>query len=173
MKFENWKIEKKKIIERAQILTFEQSISLREEVNLQQRKFETAFASKDLEIKQLKEILTDKDKEIEILRKWLEDMEKASKVFQEAKELHDKMPPINEEQEMYNRILQSSSLKRDFETAMDLMQNGSALAGNWVSSKFIALLESKNYIDNKGDWKYQFTEKWKKLQSEYINRIFG
>jgi hypothetical protein len=54
MKFENWKIEKKKSIEKKQLLSFEQSLALREEIIEQQSKLDRMLGSKDLEIEQLR-----------------------------------------------------------------------------------------------------------------------
>lgn len=54
MNFENWKIEKKKNIERTQLLSFEQSLALREEISLQQTKFENMLNAKEFELNQYK-----------------------------------------------------------------------------------------------------------------------
>lgn len=67
-KFEQWRTNQKNIIEKNQLLTLDQSVAIREELNSQQNKLETVLSSKNLEIKQFKEIVENKDKEIDILR---------------------------------------------------------------------------------------------------------
>lgn len=67
-KFEKWKVNQKNLIEKNQLLTLDQSVAIREELNSQQNKLETVLSSKNLEVKQLKEIVENKNKEIEILK---------------------------------------------------------------------------------------------------------
>lgn len=54
LKFDKWRIDKKNEVEKKQLLTLEQSISIREELVSMENRFDTLLSNKNAEIEQLK-----------------------------------------------------------------------------------------------------------------------
>jgi hypothetical protein len=63
--FDNWRVNKKNNIEMKQLLTIEQSISLREQIVNMEKRFETLLADKNTEIEQLKLVINNNGNNVE------------------------------------------------------------------------------------------------------------
>ena len=132
--YNKWKVEKKKEVELSQQLTLEQSIELRKQISEQENQFEKMLSNKDLEIRQLKQII---------------DQNKGLKEETEYEELAKRIKSNNEELSIYKDIVQR------------IRNNNYADDSTKKNSEIIHLLESYNIIENKGNGTYKYTEQGK------------
>lgn len=132
--YNKWKVEKKKEVESSQQLTLEQSIELRKQISEQENQFEKMLSNKDLEIRQLKQIIDQNKDQID----------------------------ETEFEELANRIKNNSNELSIYKDIVQRIQNNNyADDSNKKNSEIIHLLESYNIIENKGNGTYKYTEQGK------------
>lgn len=149
LKFETWKKDQKNQIERKQLLTLEQSLDLREQLILQESRFENLLSDKNFEIKQLKDIIEQLN-----LKNTLD-----------VKSTQTNSNQVNNDIiEIKNKISNSERLSKEFEKIIDFIQSGYKITDRSdISSKLITLLEVNDLINPKGGGLYSFTDKGKEL----------
>jgi len=151
LKFNKWKVDQKNIVEKKQLLTLEQSISLREEIAKQEERFGKLVENKNLEINQL--------------QSQLEELKNSKSTVFET--IMNSIPEssTSDIEKLAERIKTNQKELKQYEKALLLMQSGYQLTDrNDVDSKFIALLESYDIIESKGNGIYKFTDLGRKLQ---------
>lgn len=132
--YNKWKLEKKKEVELSQQLTLEQSIELRKQISEQENQFEKMLSSKDLEIKQLRQVLDTNGSQI------------GETEFQElARRIKENINYLDRYKDIIRRI-QNSNYADDSDKK---------------NADVIHLLESYNVIENKGNGIYKYTEQGK------------
>lgn len=152
LKFNKWKRDEKMKIEMKQLLTIEQSIELREQLSMQEERFEKLLENKNLEIKQL-------SLQIESSNKKVTDQDrnpaKINEIYQkDLNELCEKIKKSPEDVKQYDSIIYH-------------IQNGYKITGaDTISFKFLALLESYDIIKNTGSGYYELTETGKKFHRQ-------
>ena len=147
LKFENWKKEQKNQIERKQLLTLEQSIELREQLISQESRFEKLLEDKNLEIKQLKEIVEQSDSR------------GSTQVKNEPKKKNQQN--IND---IYNKIKNDEKLSGEFDHMVELIQSGYKITDRSdVSAKLITLLDVNELIIPKGSGVYSISDSGREL----------
>lgn len=157
LRFSQWKVEQKKIVEKKQLLTIEQSIQLRERLADMENRFDTLLSDKNNEIKQLE--LT-----IDELRKL------------NSKNIREDSPRINEEEikQLALNINTNSKLKEALER-INLYIQGSYTGiakDEQLSSKLLSFFESNEIISNKGDGMYELTNIGKKVNKIILAKDF-
>jgi hypothetical protein len=132
--YNKWKVEKKKEVELSQQLTLEQSIELRKQISEQENQFEKMLSNKDLEIRQLRQIIDTNKSQI------------GETEFEElAKRIKDNSTELNIYKDIIRRI----------------QNNNYADDSDKKNADVIHLLESYNVIENKGNGTYKYTEQGK------------
>ncbi len=152
IKFNKWKVDQKNIVDRKQLLSIEQSIQLREEISKQEERFAKLVESKNIEIN--------------TLNLQLEEYKQNKSNVNLDNLLNDNYnSKDNELIELSKRIKSSKNENQQFEIILMLIQSGYQLTERSdIDSKFIALLESYDLIENKGNGSYKFTSEGKKFQ---------
>lgn len=153
LKFEQWRIDNKHIIERKQLLTLEQSIQLREQLLDYEKKFETLLKQKDEEIRELK-LLIEKSAEKE--------KDENGNIVIGSKEDKEERSAI----EIFNRLKDSDELMNSFYTISDNLQKGiSDLTFNQnLDSKTLSYFEANDIIQHNGKGNYIWTNKGNRLR---------
>lgn len=144
LRFNKWKKDQKNQINLKQLLTLEQSMELREQILVQQEKFEKLLENKNLEIKQLTLMIENVEHRPAPIES----------VNQNSIKQEDELTKLAE------RIKNNPSELKEYESMLHYIQNGYKLN---INSKFIALLESHDIIQTKGNGIYQFTQIGKKF----------
>lgn len=147
LKFNKWKVDQKNIVDKKQLLSIEQSIALREEVERQEERFGKLVENKNLEISQLQTQLEEyKNNKSSIL---------------------DGIPQTIESDiaKLAERIKTTPKELKQYETMLLLLQSSYQLTERGdIDSKFIALLESYDLIENRGNGVFKFTDLGRKFQ---------
>jgi hypothetical protein len=141
LSFANWRLNQKNLIEKKQLLTVEQSIELREQILKQEERFSKLVEDKNLEIEQLKEIISEYDSS---------KVETIEDNNDELKELADRFKSNNGEMETLNNIIRA-------------IQSNYRQSDNSETTKILALLESYLLIDKSNSASYKFTDRGKKF----------
>lgn len=151
LKFNKWKVDQKNIVDKKQLLSLEQSIALREEVERQEERFGKLVENKNLEISQLQTQLEEyKNNKTSVLD---------SIVSSIPKTIDSDLEKLAE------RIKTNPKELKQYETILLLVQSGYQLTERGdIDSKFIALVESYDLIENRGNGTYKFTELGRKFQ---------
>lgn len=157
--FNKWRIDQKNIIDKKQLLSIEQSIELREEISKQEERFAKFIENKNLEISNLN-IQIDEYKK------------KLSRISLSSAKVKDVQNPYQDEfKSLAQRIKANGNEMKQYELVLEMIQNGYSLVENSnISSKIIALLESYDIIENKGNGKFSFTTFGKKFQKEMLGQ---
>lgn len=151
LRFQRWRSEQKNMIERKQLLTFEQSILLRQEVLNQEKKFNSLLDSKNIEIEQLKKIL---------------EQSKNTNAFAKADTQIDEGNTI----ELANKIISNNILKSDFEIVTKYIQSSWRLTTDEVKSSSMSFFISNDLIEATTGQFYRFTMKGKLVLKKIIER---
>lgn len=141
LSFANWRLNQKNLIEKKQLLTVEQSIELREQILKQEERFLKLVEDKNLEIEQLKEIISEYDSS---------KVETIEDNNDELKELASRFKNNNEEMETLNIIIRA-------------IQSNYRQSDNSETTRILALLESYLLIDKSDSALYKFTNRGKKF----------
>ncbi|WP_417619837.1 hypothetical protein [Oceanihabitans sediminis] len=157
--FSQWKIDKKKIVEKKQLLTIEQSIQLREQVSDMEKRFDNLLSNKNNEIKQLE--LT-----IDELRQSNEKV-KSTPTSSKTNE--------KEIKELALRINQNTELKNALDKINFYIQGGyTGIAQDQkLSSKLLNYFESNDIISNSGKGMYELTNIGKKVNKYILDVDFS
>lgn len=153
LKFQKWRYDQKNHIERRKLLTIEQSLQLREEIENQKEKFVKLIQSKNSEIEQLTQ-------EIELIKK----NPKNNTISKPKLNIVTKDPA-----EKYSHLLDDDNNFIELRKVISKIQNSVRMfAGdNTPSSDFVSYLEAHDLIRNKGNGSYEFTEDGKDLLKTY------
>ncbi|MCG8734722.1 hypothetical protein [Tenacibaculum finnmarkense] len=146
LSFSNWKLTKKNLIEKKQLLTVEQSIELREQILKQEERFSKLVNDKNLEIKQLNDIILERNS----LKK--EIIDDSLKEIKELAERFNNNPTEIKTLNVIIRAIQSNYRQED----------------NDETVKILSLLESYLIIDKTDSALYKFTKNGKRFL-RYIN----
>lgn len=151
LKFEQWRIEQKNTIEKKQLLSIEQSISLREQILSMETRFETLLSDKNAEINQLKLLINE--------------LEKANKNNEIT--IEDIVPITNKNNEsdaLAAKILGNSKLKKANETInYHILGNFSGLVNaDGISTEILSFYQSNNLIERSGA-SFIWTDKGKEV----------
>jgi hypothetical protein len=146
LSFSNWRLTQKNLIEKKQLLTVEQSIELREQILKQEERFSKLVDDRNLEIEQLKEIISDYD---------ATKTELTDNNNKELKELAERFKNNTVEMETLNKIIRA-------------IQSNYRQSDNDETRKVLSLLESYLIIDKPDSALYKFTTKGKRFL-RYIN----
>lgn len=137
IKFENWKLEQKNLIESKQLLTVEQSIELREQILKQEERFSKLVQDKNLEIEALKKQIN------------------SDKTEEKSEEISDNSN--SELEKLAERIKNGSDELKAFNNINRAIQNNYRIQPDENTTKLITLLESYDII-HKPEALYKFTE---------------
>jgi hypothetical protein len=152
LNFNKWKIDQKNIVDKKQLLSLEQSITLREEIARQEERFGKLIENKNLEISQLQTQLNEYREKIPNVT--LENLLNSEKIIDDS-EIH----------KLSERIKTNPKELTQYEMILLLVQGGQYLTDrNDIDSKFIALMESYDLIENRGNGKYNLTAQGKRFQ---------
>jgi hypothetical protein len=141
LSFANWRLNQKNLIEKKQLLTVEQSIELREQILKQEERFSKLVEDKNLEIEQLKDIISEYDSS---------KVETIEDNNDELKELASRFKSNNGEMETLNKIIRA-------------IQSNYRQSDNPETTKILALLESYLLIDKSDSALYKFTNRGKRF----------
>ncbi|TMU57119.1 hypothetical protein [Flagellimonas algicola] len=159
LRFSQWKIDQKKIIEKKQLLSIEQSIKLREQFSDMEKRFDNLLSEKNDEIKQLE--LT------------IDDLRESNERFKNA----PKATKTNQKElrELALRINQNSELKIALERINQYIQGGytGIAKDEQLSSKLLSYFESNEIISNSGKGMYELTEIGKKVNKYILDEDFS
>lgn len=154
LKFQQWRSEQKNAIEKKQLLTLEQSIQLREEIINQEKRFDSLLESKNLEIKQLKEIINE------------------AKISEATSQIEPVVTNNDDSNELALKITENIELKAAFNLLIRYIQSGWAISEDEISSTVLSFFIANNIIENKSSRTYSFTEKGKKILRIYTSKSF-
>lgn len=159
LRFSQWKINQKNIVEKKQLLSLEQSIQLREQFSDMEKRFDNLLSEKNKEIKQL-ELTIDELKQSNETSK-----NKAVSFKSSDKEI----------KELASRISQNNELKEAFDRINQYIQGGySGIAKDEkISSKILSYFESNDIIVNSGKGMYELTDIGKKVNKYILNHDFN
>lgn len=153
LNFNKWKVDQKNIVDKKQLLSLEQSILLREEISKQEERFGKLVETKNLEISQLQIQLDEYKKNA------------TSTILQNALSSIPESTEPSEIDKLAERIKSNPKELKQYETILSLIQSGYQLTDRSdIETKFIALLESYDLIENRGNGAYKFTDPGKKFQ---------
>ncbi|CAH6876290.1 conserved hypothetical protein [Vibrio chagasii] len=157
LRFNKWKVDKRNSIEMKSLLTLEQSIEIRRQVENMSNTLGKTIESKDLEIKQLKSQLESTRSEAPINNENLVGSDN-SKSSEEARNIFD----------LAVRIVNSESLSKSFDTVLEYIQGGytGIHQDENISSRDLAYLEAHDVIQNKGNGTYSFGPQGKDVLKE-------
>ncbi len=155
--FNQWKINKKNEVQKNQLITLEQSITLREQIKNSENRFEELLEDKKSQIKLLElELHTIKNSELNLTET---DVSKPSEnnYFKEEEE-------VDAENFAYN-IKQDSNLNNAFEILSSMIQRRYSLhdIDNAPDTILINYFLSNNIIENDESGKFNFTSFGKKV----------
>lgn len=159
LRFSQWKIDQKKIVEKKQLLSIEQSIQLREQFSDMEKRFDNLLSEKNNEIKQLE--LT-----IDELRQSNEKV-KSTPTSTKTNE--------KEIKELALRITQNTELKNALDRINQYIQGGyTGIAKDQkLSSKLLSYFESNEIISNSGKGMYELTNIGKKVNKYILDEDFS
>lgn len=140
LKFENWKIKQKNLIEDKQLLTVEQSIELREQIRKQEERFIN--------------LLTNKNSEIEVLNKRISELS--------ATEILSRENDDSEIKSLAERFNNNKSEMKIFDYVTKCIHSNLKIQSSDEVMKIISLLESHDII-HKPEGLFKFTDNGKKL----------
>lgn len=151
LKFQKWRYDKKNSVENSKLLTLEQSLQLRQEIQQQQEKFE--------------KVLQSKNQEIEALNKQIENSTKLQKDYEFGNQEKDE--ELNSE---FLQIFQDGQNLIDFKKIIWKIQNGYKMfsGSDNPRSDFVSYLEANGLLENVNGL-YKFTKLGKELQKVYSN----
>ncbi|OIV42758.1 hypothetical protein [Flavobacterium johnsoniae] len=151
LKFNKWRVDQKKIVDRKQLLTIEQSIELREQISKQEERFAKLVDDKNLEIKQL-------NLEIEEYRK-----KEPTTILNNF--INSESENNNSQDELLifaDRVKNNPKELKEYENILFFIQRSLSPVDE-TDSKFLTLLESYDIISPKQNGHYVVTETGKKF----------
>ena len=157
LKFENWKKEQKNQIEKKQLLTLEQSLELREQLVLQENRFEKLLTDKNDEIKQLKGIIENYN---------LSHESKTTNIYDNETETIIS--------DVLDKIKSNPTFTISFQKLIEIIQGGyQATERSDIPTNLITLLEVNNLIVSKGNGVYTLSESGKKLTKYFMDILMN
>lgn len=161
LKFKKWQNDIKNDVEKQQLLTLEQSLELRFEVQNQGDRFENILKSKEQEISLLQSQNSALSKVIEEFRDNKSSTERES--FNELDYQND-----------FDKFYQNKNLVNSYKAVAGYVQKGYSLAGLDLANEFLSYYVSNNLITQTEKLgKYDFTEKGKFFLKEIMDREFS
>lgn len=156
LRFNKWKVDKRNSIEMKSLLTLEQSIEIRRQMENMSSTLNSTIENKDLEIKQIRAQLESMQSRPEI-----EIKHRQGTTSTQTKE------PSNSHNVALN-IVNSDSLSKTFDTVLEYIQGGYTGVRNesHVSTRDLAYLEAHDVIQNKGNGLYVFGSEGKNVLKE-------
>lgn len=153
LKFQQWRLDQKNVIERKQLLTIEQSIQLREEISIQEEKFEKFLKEKSDRIKQLELIIEEQNKKEKSIK--ANNLNQVKNIKIDSTKISD--------------FFSKSKNVLEFSKVLYAIQNGYKIfaPSNHAEPDFVSLLESNDIIENKGNGHYSLTSLGKEYQKVY------
>ena len=153
LKFEQWRIDNKNIIERKKLLTLEQSLQLRQLIVENEKMVESLLNQKDQEIRELKLLIEKKPNEEKPISKFMD--------IGSNEEIEEKSAI-----ELYNRIKNNQILYEAFHSVSEYLQKGltDLTLNQNISSKSISFFESNDILDHNGKGEYRWTKKGKRIK---------
>lgn len=146
LQFNQWKKAQKNIIEKKQLLTLEQSIELRQELMDEESKFEKLLAKKDLEIKQLKQIIDEQSPGLREETRIKETLSDATREMEKLREMAIEFKVEPQKLEAYNSIIRK-------------INEGDRLISLSVNEiEMVSKLTSFDLIKNLGNARYSVTD---------------
>jgi hypothetical protein len=166
LRFKKWQADLRNKIEGQQLLTLQQSIAIRLEIQSQQDKFDKILQSKEAELK-LQEM------EIVNLKQKLNHPVSQDPIKAATEEVGQMLIDAKELEEIRN-IINKDVFKKHFPTVLRIIQGGYPLRHASIPSEFLAYLEGNNFIVKTGSsGQYEFTQMGKLLAKEFSKSIIA
>ncbi|MDE1326933.1 hypothetical protein L9W97_17525 [Vibrio aestuarianus] len=155
LRFNKWKVDKRNSIEMKSLLTLEQSIEIRRQMENMSNTLSHTIENKDLEIKQLKA-------QLESLQS-----DEPIKIRNNVSEANTQTSS-NDNRGLALQIVESPSLSESFDAVLEYIQAGwtGAHSDEKISSRDLAFLEAHDVIQSKGDGAYIFGPEGKSVLKE-------
>jgi len=163
LKFEQWRVEQKNTIEKKQLLSIEQSISLREQILNMETRFETLLSDKNAEINQLKLLITELEKGNKNTEITIEDIVP----------LTNKNNEIDEIEILATKILGNQKLKNANSVINQyiLGSYSNLVSADGVSTEILSFYQSNGLIDKSGSV-FKWTDKGKEVNKIISSKAF-
>jgi hypothetical protein len=159
LSFDRWRINKKIEIEKKQLLTIEQSISLREQILNMENRFETLLADKNSEINQLKLIISESEnKTIKTNNVTNSNIENST----------------NDIHLLADKILNNDKLKKAHLTISYYIQGGYSrlIEAEDMNSELLSFFDSNKLIENATPGMFKWTAKGKEVNKLISEKEF-
>ncbi|EIO3906137.1 hypothetical protein LQK15_000584 [Vibrio vulnificus] len=155
LRFNKWKVDKRNSIEMESLLTLEQSIEIRRQMENMSNTLSHTIENKDLEIKQLKA-------QLETLQS-----DEPIKIKNNVNVVNTQTSS-NDYRELALQIVESQSLSESYDTVLEYIQGGwtGAHGDEKISPRDLAFLEAHDVIQSKGDGTYIFGPEGKGVLKE-------
>lgn len=155
LKFRKWRTDQLNLVDKKQLLTFEESIAFRNEMIEQESRFVTLLDSKKLEIRQLAEIIEQKDSRLKQFEKEINDLRRG--ITQEKEKSGE--PDPKEVRRLFETIKNNEKYNEAFKIIIPFIQNelDLTLVGQ-ISDMTRAFFETHEIIRQKSQGIFKFTE---------------
>ncbi|QKU72272.1 hypothetical protein HPY09_15185 [Vibrio cholerae] len=155
LRFHKWKVDTRNSIEMKSLLTLEQSIEIRRQMENMSNMLNSTIENKDIEIKQLRIQLESSEQEQPIKIRNSENTASTQSLK-------------NNNRELVLQIIENPSLSESFDTVLEYIQAGwtGAHTDEKISPRDLAFLEAHDVIQSKGDGAYVFGPEGKNVLKE-------
>lgn len=168
LKFKSWQYDLRNKVENKQLLSFEKSIELREEIRNQEIRFDKINQNKDNEIKFLKEelstLLGERNKlaeEINSKQKEIVSLYESLAVVNKVDSKKDNSTQIkltSTIEEEFSKILSSQHI-RYYKVLIDTITKGYTFNYNTITTEVVSFFESHGIIERQPNGTFRFTAK--------------
>ena len=166
LKYKKWQTDIKNQIEKQQLLTLEQSISIRLDMKEQQKRFDELLKEKDDKIDQQQKIINDSQTLIKELKEEKESNAKSELIESVKRNYTENKSALSDDD--FKKIKDYPGLSRNFESLLDTITRGYMLGENFPS-KLLAFLEANDIIEKDDKNNYKFTKKGKQFVDRYLS----
>ncbi len=143
--FDQWRLNKKIGVEKKQLLTLEQSLQIRAEMQSSEEKYEKLLQNKDVEIERLK-------KHIEALKEFTPSIDDVK----------------SNEYEEFKELLKNDSVIKHLESIVNHANRGWTIDSE-IPSSVLNILVASDIITSKGSSRYDLTQKGKRFYSASLS----